>query len=212
MNRKTLDQEYSVALVTGASSGIGAEISKELCLTNITVIAVARDRKKLETVKKSLPKSKQKFFIVLAKDLAKKADLRDIVTRCNKENYVDLVINNAGVGIEKDFVDLTDSEISQIFSTNLFGHVYITREMLKNRKSGHPFHIVFVSSLAGKIGFPRLSAYTASKFAIEGLSEALQQEYKGTSVSITVLRPGITDTGFFKMAKMYGFGDNAIEN
>ena len=207
-----LPKDYKVALVTGASSGIGAATSKRLCMANVKVVAIARDHKKLKAVQQSLPKSKQQLFIALPKDLTKLSDLNDILRYCEQKAHIDLLINNAGIGIDEAFVNITDKKIKQIFATNVFGHAYITRGLLKRRLVDRPLRIVFVSSLAGKIGFPGLSAYTASKFAIEGLAESLQQEYQGTPVTITTLRPGITDTNFFKTAKMHSFRNSAVKN
>lgn len=195
---------YQGAIVTGASSGIGAEIAKKLCQSGITVLAVARKRQNLEKVKKALHRDHQKYFIPTPTDISKEEDLSHIVSTA--QNYkVDLLINNAGVGKNTPFEVLTQNEIEAQIQTNLVGHVLLTQKLLKLRQPQTGMHIVFVSSLAGKVGFEGLSIYTATKFAIEGLCEALKAEYKDKTVDFTILRPGITDTNFFTNANMEAF-------
>ena len=203
---------YKVALVTGASSGIGAEIAKELCLRNIKVYAVARSKVNLSKVENSLPKKYKSNFILVNKDLTRENNIAQIVKLIKKNNdTVDLLINNAGVGFNKPFEQQSDKEAQTTIATNLMGPILLTKLILSVKKKSSPLHIVFTTSLAGKVGFGGLSVYSASKFALEGLAESLRLEYQDSDVSITVLRPGITDTGFFKKAGMLEFR-NSVKN
>lgn len=196
---------YRRALVTGASSGIGLAIARELCHAGVTVFAVARNERRLQEIQSQLPKEDRKHFIFVIADLRKKADIKKIIETCKHRGFIDLLINNAGIGYNKEFEKLSDRDISDTIDTNLLGHVLLTKELLKLRKSNNPMHVVFVTSLAGKIGFGGLSIYSATKFALEGLCEALRIEYQNTLVSFTVLRPGVTDTNFFAKAGMQEF-------
>jgi short-subunit dehydrogenase len=193
---------YKCAIVTGASSGIGAAIAIELCNHGVLVLAVARRRSNLMSVKSSIAKDRQKFFKPIVADIAKPNDTKRIIDAAKKEGGTDLLINNAGVGISKSFEKHSLTNAEDIISTNLLGTIMLTHNSLLNRRAKKSLHIVFVSSLAGKIGFPNLSVYSATKFAIEGLAESLRHEYANSLVRITVLRPGVTDTNFFNVAGM----------
>jgi len=194
--------EYSRAIVTGASSGIGAAIAKALCMKNIEVYAVARNKAKLKQVKNSLPHDKQKYFNLITADISNSQGIETILKSAQPINKVDLLVNNAGVGISKSFDKHNDHEIDSIISTNLTGTIKLTNGVLKNRSKKSKIHIIFVSSLAGKIGFPDLSVYSATKFGIEGFAQSLRTEYRNQKVKISILLPGVTDTNFFNIAKM----------
>jgi len=196
---------YHRAVVTGASSGIGAEIAKQLCTSNVTVFAVARTGSKLDEVRRTLPPNKQKFFVAVEGDLTSADDIDRVIKKASIGGAVDLLVNNAGVGYCKRFEDLSVDEINTTINTNLTGPLRLSHGILRSRKPKQELHIVFVTSLAGKVGFGELSAYSATKFALEGICEALRLEFLNSPVAITVLRPGITDTGFFEKAGMDEF-------
>lgn len=122
---------------------------------------------------------------------------------------IDLLINDAGVGSSAKFESIDDSTIDKIIQTNLMAPILLTKEVLPLMLKRCSGHIIFVSSLAGKLGFPELSVYSASKFAIEGLAESVRREIGDRNVAITVLRPGVTDTEFFEKANMENYYLNA---
>lgn len=193
------------ALVTGASSGIGAAIAIELCKKNIKVFAVGRSIKGLSSVKKQLPANKKTNFVSLPADITSRLGRQKILKESTKHR-LDLLINNAAIGKSKGFVEHSNKEIQEIINTNLIAPIMLTKELIeKNAPSGPSFQIVFVSSLAGKMAFPNLSIYSATKFALEGLAESLQEEYKNSNIRVTVLRPGVTDSNFFSRAGMDDF-------
>lgn len=195
---------YKCAIITGASSGIGAAIAKELCNRDILVLGVARNKANLDQVKRSLPKAKQKLFRPLIADISKREDVKRI-NLVGKNAGVDLLINNAGAGLSLTLEKHTPADVHNIIATNLIGTTMLSHGLLLSRPSKKPLHIVFVTSLAGKIGFPDLSVYSATKFALEGLAESLRYEYANKPVRITVLRPGVTDTNFFNIAGMKNY-------
>ncbi len=198
---------YKCAIVTGASSGIGAAIAKELCSHDILVLGVARNKANLDQVKLSLPKEQRKLFRPLIADISKQEDVKKI-SLVAKKNGVDLLINNAGVGLSAPFEKHTPADVQNIITANFTGTSMLSHSLLLTRPSKKSLHIVFVSSLAGKIGFPELSIYSATKFALEGLAESLRYEYVNMPVRITVLRPGVTDTNFFNNAGMKNYYDS----
>jgi len=196
--------EYDLAIITGASSGIGAAIAKKLCATNIEVLAVSRSAQKLNKTKLTLPKKAQLHYSPLAADIRKPQDRNKIIERIPKSGRI-LLVNNAGVGYFSEFHKLTSQKINEIINTNLVGTISLTHLLLKKAHKYQQVDIAFVTSLAGKIGFPGLSVYSATKFAIEGFTDALRSEYKDKSIRIMTLRPGVTNTNFFVNAKMSKF-------
>lgn len=197
--------QYKTAIVTGASSGIGASIAKQLCLRNTKVYALARTESRLKSVQKSLPNAKQNLFIPIVCDVSKASTVDNTMKSIFSKADVDLIVNNAGVGFYKDLTKHSPSEIEQVIATNLYGTINITRSVLTCSDRTHPLQIVNTASLAGRIGFPQMSIYSATKFAIIGLTEALRLEYANKKVAFTVLLPGKTDTDFFAKAGMEDF-------
>jgi len=193
---------YKRAVVTGASSGIGREIAKALCRARVHVVGVGRNHVELEQTEKELSGEYGQFFHASVVDISKKSDRDSLFESVGS---IDLLVNVAGVGYSKPFEDHTEEEIKTVIETNLLAPIALTRGFLKNRKSKELLQTVFVTSLAGKIGFPNMSIYSATKFGLEGLCESLRMEYAGQPVSFSILRPGVTDTHFFQRAGMESF-------
>ena len=203
-----MTDNYRTAIITGASSGIGAAISKQLCRNGIVVYALARDTKKLDRVRKELATKYRPNFHSVNCDISDRKKTTNAIRKIYSEKNVDLVICNAGVGLGKRLEEHSWEDIDRIISTNLTGSINILKSCLESRE-GHITQIVFTTSLAGKIGFPNLSVYSATKFALEGLVESLRNEYDPSQVSFTILRPGITATSFFNTAGMQDFEKSA---
>lgn len=203
-----MKNKYRNAVVTGASSGIGAEIAKYLARNNCHVVAVARNGKNLKRQKLFLSKRQQQYFHPFATDINDTESHKRIISKAFKRGDIDLFISNAGVGISKSFIKMSNKEIDYVMNTNLQSPIKLTREILDSNlidSKAVNLQIVFVTSMAGKMGFPKLSTYTATKFGLEGFVEALRHDLKNSSVSICILRPGITDTNFFASAGMNDF-------
>ena len=200
---------YKTAVVTGASSGIGAAIARKLAENGTMVYAFARSSDKLKAVQKSIAKGSQKNFMPIICDVSKRDDVRSALQTAYAKGYVDLVVCNAGIGYSKKLEQQSWQEIDSVIDTNLRGTLHLIKNCLELR-SNHSVQFVCTTSLAGKIGFPKLSVYSATKFAIEGLVEALRNEYDQKDVSFTILRPGITATAFFSAAGMQDF-ENSVK-
>lgn len=193
------------ALVTGASSGIGREITRELVVRGAQVIAVARRVEKVRELQEEL-KNMPGACIPFQADLQNHQQLTELVEQSfAKSRKIDILVNNAAVGSSKSFVDLDKDEIQQIYDTNLVGTTVLTHQVLRRMVKERSGNVVFVTSLAGKLGFPNLSAYSATKFGLEGLADSLRYEVGPDGVHITVLRPGVTGTEFFEVAGMQKF-------
>lgn len=194
-------------VVTGASAGIGYALSKKLATEGAHVFAAARNPEKLDSLSKQSNGLPGKITPV-------RTDIRDVLQVQKLFEAVDdsglgldLVINNAARGHNSHVDAMSIDEIDSIVSTNLLGAIYMTREALRRMKVRGKGHLAFVSSLAGRMAFPNLSVYSATKFGIEGFTEALREELKNTNIHTTVIRPGVTDTNFFEEAGMEDFAE-----
>lgn len=192
-------------IVTGASSGIGREIALAFSREGANVLAVARRQERLDELNKLSEKNGGQIVPYVA-DLQDQDSYQSIVAQALATfGTIDILVNNAALGKNDEFVNLTQEDIEQIIRTNLLAPAFLSQEVLPLMIKKGSGHMIYVTSLAGKLGFPGLSAYSASKFGIEGLVESIRREVRTQGVAITVLRPGVTDTEFFDTANMQEF-------
>lgn len=199
--------KYNCAIVTGASSGIGAAITMRMCMNGTKVYAIARSVADLSALKKTLNKQHQNNLVLINCDVSSRTQVDRAFRNIMKLDSIDLVVSNAGVGVHKRFIDHSQVDINKVLNTNLSGNINVIKATLKYKKE-HFVQIVCTSSLAGKIGFSEMSIYSATKFALEGMIESLRNEYNPKDVLFTIFRPGITGTPFFKKADMQDFEDS----
>ncbi len=191
-------------VITGASSGIGFQTS--LALSSIAgnaVIAISRNKEKLDQLKKkSLEQNQQSNLSVIAGDISDEQSVQLL----NKEiksrfEHVDVLINNAGLLINKPFEELTSKDWMDVYTTNVFGAVNIIRSLVSLMKPGS--HIINISSMGGVQGsakFKGLSAYSSSKAALAGLTECLAEEFRDKKISVNCLALGSVETEMFTAA------------
>ena len=181
------------ALVTGASSGIGYEICKYLAKKGYDIIAVARNKEALETLKKEIKTDVQ----VVCMDLSINSNCVKLYELLKDEN-IDLLINNAGFGMYGNFdiLDL-DKEI-QMINVNILACDILTKLFLKRMKERNHGYILNVGSIAGFMPGPLMSSYYASKSYVVKLTQAIRKELKKSKsgVSVSVLCPGPVSTNF----------------
>lgn len=191
-----------VALVTGSSSGIGFETSIALARAGYHTYASMRDTKKADRVLQ-IAKDENLSISVIPLDVDNEESVNTTVDRIVKERQrIDVLVNNAGYGIFGCLEDLSMDELRQQFETNFFAIARIIKKVapiMRKQKSGH---IVNVSSVAGRIGFPGTPAYISSKFALEGLSESLRYELAPFGINTIIIEPGVIKTNFFNAMKM----------
>jgi uncharacterized protein len=188
-----------VVLVTGASSGIGRQVSLDFSDHGAqSIILVARTQSKLEDLEKIIRRKFATEVSVYPCDISKKTEVakmgREILERYG---YIDILVNNAGFGIYGKVQRQSIEDIESIIFTNYLGMVYCTKVFLDSMTSRKSGHIVNVASVAGSFGVAGLSAYCASKYAVLGFSESLSQELHGTGIGITVVSPIGVRTNFF---------------
>ncbi|RJQ17293.1 SDR family NAD(P)-dependent oxidoreductase [Candidatus Woesearchaeota archaeon] len=185
----------NVAIVTGASRGIGRAIAIALAKEGCKTVLVGRNKRKLQETQKGVEKYSD--AIISIGDVSNAHTAKEVVAGALKKfGRVDTLVNNAGFGIYKDFEDCSLEEIESLIKTNFLGTVYFIKAVLpvmKKQKSGS---IINIASLAGMAGTPSHAGYAASKFAVLGLSESLYFEFK-PDIFIGVICPGPIDTEFF---------------
>jgi short-subunit dehydrogenase len=193
----------ATALVTGASSGIGASIARALAAAGARVALVARRRDRLETLAGEIPNGAAAAFPCDVRDPA--AVAATVAAVDARLGAIDVLVNNAGVGRYLAFLDTPPEDVAAVFETNLHAALGFTRAVLPGMLARRRGHLVNVASIAARIGSRHHTIYCASKFALAGFSESLVYELDGTGVGVTLVNPGIIDTAFFDHASFASF-------
>jgi short-subunit dehydrogenase len=197
----------ATALVTGASSGIGASIARALVEAGARVALVARRRDRLEALVRELPAGSADAVVCDVRD--PRAIATAVAAVEGRFGAVDLLVNNAGVGRYLSFLATGPEDVAALFETNLHAALDFTRVVLPGMLTRRRGHVVNVASIAARIGSRHHSIYCASKFALAGFSESLAYELDGTGVGVTLVNPGIIDTAFFDPASFETFPSHA---
>ncbi len=170
------------------------EISLLLAERGFRVYATMRDLARRAQLDAAATQRKVELR-VLRLDVTDQASIDEAVqTVIGESGGIYGVVNNAGLFLRGYFEDLTDAEIRQVFETNLFGTMAVIRAALPHMRAARRGRIVVISSVAGKIGAPAGSAYSASRFAQEGFAESLRQEVEPLGIYVSLIEPGITKT------------------
>lgn len=191
----SMNLKSKIAIVTGASSGIGAQFSKDLVEKGATVYGLARSIDKLNKIKEQLGDS----FIPVQQDITNSKELEIWVKKTFSENHTpNILINNAGLGYFANVDELKLEEWNNMLNVNLSGIFYLTRLIVPLMKENEKIcHIVNISSIAGLIGNPQLSAYNATKYGLRGFSDALFKELRYDGIKVSCFFPGSIATNFF---------------
>jgi 3-oxoacyl-[acyl-carrier protein] reductase len=186
------------AIVTGASKGIGLEIARALLSEGADVVICSRDRKAVENAVSDLTKSaKARKVTGRPTDVSDSAQVKQLFEFADKElGGLDILINNAGTGTFRAAGELTPEEWDHVIGTNLSGAFYCSREAIARFHSARGGWIINISSLAGKNPFLGGSAYNASKFGLNGFSEAMMLDHRNDNVRVSYIMPGSVDTAF----------------
>ncbi len=185
-----------VVVITGASKGIGAAAARLFAAEQARLVLCGRNKPRLEKVARSLDVPSSRVVTVVA-DVSKLAGMRKIIgTAYRKYGVVDIFINNAGVGLRDSVINTTEKEYDLMMNTNLKAVFYSFKELLPRMVKQDFGQIINISSLAGRTGVPGLSVYSASKAALNALSEAVAGEVRNDNIKICVLSPGSTETDF----------------
>jgi NAD(P)-dependent dehydrogenase (short-subunit alcohol dehydrogenase family) len=187
---------YKVAVVTGSSTGIGYETSLILARYGFLTYATMRNLNKGENIKSVATKENLSIRIKQL-DVTDDVSVKNAIQSISSEaGHIDVLVNNAGYGLNGAFEDLAMDEIKAQYETNVFGLIRTTQAVLpimRRQKSGT---IVNISSGAGRFGFPTGSAYVSTKFAVEGLSESMSYELEPFGIKVAIVEPGVIRTNF----------------
>lgn len=193
---------HQVALITGCSSGIGYETALMLGRNGFRTFATMRNTKKSDSLQEVIRKEGLDVSIRQL-DVNNNESIENTINNIkNEANRIDILINNAGFGLVGFFEDLTLDEIRDQFETNFFGVLNITKKIIPIMRLQKSGTIINISSGAGQVGFPGISAYVSTKFAIEGFSESLMYELHPYGIKVVIIEPGVIKTDFFRNCKV----------
>jgi len=183
-------------LITGASQGIGRALAVDAALRGGRVLAVARSYSLLREVADQVAEQGG-IMEILEADVTSPADRERMVeTAARRFGGLDILINNAGIGATGHFVDADPQRLYKIMEVNFLAVAELIRQFLPVLRRGNRPAIVNISSIVGKRGIPARSEYSASKFALQGFSEALRGELSKDGIDVLVVSPGLTRTNF----------------
>jgi NAD(P)-dependent dehydrogenase (short-subunit alcohol dehydrogenase family) len=184
------------ALITGSCSGFGLLTAVTLAQRSWRVLATMRDlthRDRLEDAARTAGVLDR--IEIHALDVTNPDQIEVLATLvAARENKLDAIVNNAGLAVAGFADDVSDAELRLQFDTNFFGAVAVTRAFLPQLRRQHSGCVIMLSSISGRIGFPGVSSYCASKFALEGWSETLRMELKPLGIQVVLVEPGAYET------------------
>ncbi|MDK8183985.1 SDR family oxidoreductase [Paenibacillus sp. UMB4589-SE434] len=203
-----MDIKGSVVVITGASSGIGALTAQLVAEAGAIPVLAARSTDKLAQVSARI----QGQHECVQLDVTNAEEVEHVMARII-ETYgrIDILLNNAGFGLFERATDLTLGQFEAMMDVNYMGTVRCTKAVLPSMLERRSGRIVNVASMAGKIGSPKSSAYSASKHAVLGFTNSLRMELAGTGVTVSAVNPGPIDTPFFDVADPTGHYVNNIK-
>lgn len=185
-----------VAVVTGSSTGIGYETSLILSRNGFVTYATMRNLNKSENIKSVATKENLPIQIRQL-DVTDEVSVTNAIQAISSEaGRIDVLVNNAGYGLNGAFEDLAIDEIKAQYETNVFGLIRTTQAVLPIMRRQRSGTIVNISSGAGRFGFPSSSAYVSTKFAVEGLSESMSYELEPFGIRVVIVEPGVIRTNF----------------
>ncbi len=183
------------AIVTGGTRGIGRAIAESLLDAGATVAICGRTPESTESAVAEL--SKRGSVIGRAADVADPAQVSAFFAFCDEKiRKLDVLVNNAGIGKFRSVADLTVEDWRRTIDTNLSGCFYCSREALQRFRPSGGGYVINISSLAGKNPFAGGAAYNASKFGMNGFSEAMMLDHRHDNVRVSYIMPGSVDTEF----------------
>jgi NAD(P)-dependent dehydrogenase (short-subunit alcohol dehydrogenase family) len=189
----------SVWFVTGASRGFGSEIVEKALAAGHSVVATARNA---DAVTARFPDAGDRLLAVALDVLDEAAAAAAVESAVQKFGRIDVVVNNAGRGLLSAVEEATDAAARAVFDTNVFGILNVLRAVLPTLRAQRSGRILNLSSVGGFAGGPGWGIYCATKFAVEGFSEALAQEVGPLGIDVTIVEPGYFRTDFLDASSL----------
>jgi NAD(P)-dependent dehydrogenase (short-subunit alcohol dehydrogenase family) len=192
-----MDLKNKVAIVTGGSKGIGRGIAEALVREGVNVLISARKRPEIEETVAELCALNGGSATGIVADVCNYAQVQALFERAvSVFGGVDILVNNAGIGIFGRVEEMTVEDFRAVIETNLFGVFHCCREAIPLMRARGGGYIINISSLAGVNAHPQMAAYNASKFGLNGFSEALMQEVRHDGIKVSYIMPGSVNTEF----------------
>ena len=183
-----------VAIVTGASSGIGRATARALASQGACVALASRNSERLAALAKEL-EAQGKRVLVVPTDVTQQEQVEALIQKVIVQwSRVDILVSNAGEYIRAPIIEVDPATIQHSLDINFFGGVYCAKAVLPHMLAQKSGHIVFVTSMDGKIGLPPDGPYVSAKFALTGFCEVLRQEVRESGILVTNVLPGRVDT------------------
>ena len=192
------DLKNANAILTGGSRGIGPYIARALAREGVNIALAARDQQRLEAVREEVAGLGVKAVSVPT-DVRSPDDRAHLIEQASSElGPIDLLVNNAGIEVTSEFAQLDPADIEDSIAINLTASVLLMRMVLPGMVERRRGHVVNMASLAGKLPMAYDSVYSATKFALVGLSHAVREELRGSGVGVSVICPGfVSDAGMY---------------
>lgn len=192
-----MDLNGKGAIVTGGTKGIGRGIAAALVKEGVNVCITARSRHEIdETVGELLSLSRGRATGIVA-DVCNYGQVKPLFELVESEfGGLDILVNNAGIGVFENVETMSPEDFRSVLETNIFGVFYCCREAIPRMKKRGGGYIINMSSLAGTNAHPKMAAYNASKFGLNGFSEALMQEVRHDGIKVSYIMPGSVNTEF----------------
>lgn len=185
--------QHLVWFITGTSQGFGRELVRAALQRGDSVAATSRQP---QAVAAAFPAEKERL-LVASMDLRYAKPISSVVQQViARFGRIDVLVNNAGYGVTGAVEEASETEIANVYETNVFGLLRVTRAVLPHMRRQRSGHIVNLSSIGGLTGMPGWGIYNSTKFAVEGLSEALAAELAPLGISVTIVEPGPFRTDF----------------
>ena len=192
-----------VAIVTGASRGIGAATARALARQRTHVVLAARRSEQIDALAAELADAYAVRTLAVPTDMSRPAEIVALVARTVAEfGRVDILVNNAGLGLQGDVADLEAADLRYLFDVNVFGAVQAMQAVIPHMRAQESGVIVNISSILGKVVVPSLgmvgssAGYTASKYALNAFSAAARMELREADIHVITVLPGVTASEF----------------
>jgi len=187
------DSRTKVWFITGSSTGLGRSLAEAVLKHGDYVVATARKPEQLSALVEQYPETARAVRL----DVTSSKEIRDAVkVALDAFGRIDVLVNNAGYGSLGAIEEVNDAAVRRQFDTNVFGVLDVTRAVLPILRSQRSGHILNISSTGGLVSFAGCGIYCGTKFALEGLSEALAQEVAPLGIKVTIVEPGAFRTSF----------------
>lgn len=194
-----------VAIVTGASGGIGLAIAKLLAQRGAKVVLAARSEDKLEELEKEILNS-----VAIAADMSKESDIKNLIAEANEKfGRIDILINNAGQGLRAPVESIDLKDYRAIMELNVFGVLVAMQQIIPLMRQQGGGLILNISSMVSKNYFPSLAAYASTKYALNALSLTARQELEKDNITVSVFHPKMTATQFGAHARGEKYSSSA---